>query len=397
MPDLSTIIAADHAHYMNTFGERIPLCFTHGQGATLYDQNGKAYTDFLAGIAVNALGYGDEGFLSAITEQAKKLIHCSNYFYIESQAMLAQALCESTCADRVFFANSGAEANEGALKLARRYFYSQGKPRAGVVSALHSFHGRTFATLAATGQEKYRAPFVPLVPGFVNVPYNDLSAMEEAVDETTCAVLVECIQGEGGVIPAEKEYLQGLRALCDRTGALLIFDEVQTGMGRTGRLFAHQAYGVEPDIFTSAKALGGGLPIGAVLAREKYCAFVPGDHGTTFGGNPLCCAAGLYVLGAVTQPGFLEAVDAKGKKLFTALSALKGRCEAILDVRGMGLMLGVQLSDSLPVGKAAAALREKGFLAGTAGQNTLRLVPPLTIGEEELLSIVPALEAVLNG
>ena len=333
--------------------------------------------------------------MKAIFKQAQDLIHCSNYFYIESQALLAQALCEHSCADRAFFANSGAEANEGALKLARRYFYGKGESRPGVVSTLSSFHGRTFATLAATGQEKYQAPFRPLVPGFVNVPYNDLSAMEAAVNEQTAAVLVECIQGEGGVIPAEKAYLEGLRALCDRTGALLIFDEVQTGMGRTGKLFAHEHYGVEPDIFTAAKALGGGLPIGAVLAKEPFCAFTPGDHGTTFGGNPLCCAAGLYVTNAITAPGFLEAVEQKGAAFLAALKELSAHCPAIADVRGLGLMIGVQLVPTLPVGKVAAALRGRGFLAGTAGQNTLRLVPPLVISENELFSLLPALSEVL--
>ncbi len=394
--DINALMAADKAHYMNTFGRRIPLCFERGEGCTLFDQEGKAYLDFLGGIAVNSLGYGEAGFIGAVESQLKKLIHCSNYFYNEPQTLLAQALCQNSCADKAFFTNSGAEANEGAMKLARAYFFKKGQPREGFVSALHSFHGRTIATVTATGQEKYQKPFAPLLPGVRHVPFNDKESLKAAVTEQTAGLILECIQGEGGVWPADAEYLQFARELCDKTGALLILDEVQTGMGRTGKLFCHQHYGVEPDVFTLAKALGNGLPIGAVLAKDFCAAFEPGDHGTTFGGNPLCCAAGLYVVNRITAPGFLEAVCEKGAGLKATLFALMTECPKIVDVRGTGLMLGVQLSESCPVKEVTAKLRELGFVAGTADSNTLRLLPPLIMEERALLSIVPAIKTAVS-
>jgi len=391
--NINTIIDIDQSCYLNTFGKRIPLYFTHGENCTLYDQDGKAYLDFLAGIAVNSLGYSNQDFLDAVAEQSKNIMHCSNYFYNVPQTLLAQLLVENTCADRVFFTNSGAEANEGAMKLARKYFYDKGEDRTEFISATSSFHGRTFATVAITAQEKYQKPYAPLLPGVSHVEYNDIDALKAAVGPHTCAVIIECIQGEGGVTPASAEYLKAVRQLCDETGTLLIFDEVQTGMGRTGSLYCHQGYGVEPDIFTSAKALGNGLPIGAILSKNFCASFVPGDHGTTYGGNPLCCAGALSVLKTMLQPGFLESVTEKGEKLMAALKAIDN--PAIVEVRGKGLMIGIQLTDDHPVGAAAAALREKGFIIGTAGKNTIRLVPPLVMSEEELLSIVPAIAAIL--
>ena len=395
MADIQRIIEQDKAHYMNTYGDRIPLCFTHGQGSTLFDQDGRSYLDFLGGIAVNALGYGDEEFASVIGRQAAQIAHCSNYFYIEQQAELARMLCEATCADRVFFGSTGSEANEGAIKLARKYFRKQGVDRYEIISTLNSFHGRTLGALAATGQDKYRAPFSPMPAGFINVPYGDAKAVEQAMTERTCAVLVECIQGEGGVIPGGREYLSALRALCDEKGVLLIMDEVQTGMGRTGSLFAHQHYGVEPDIFTSAKALGNGLPIGALLCKELCAAFEPGDHGTTFGGNPLSCSAGIYALSRINRPEFLASVARKGEALMDALRRLANNCPAILDVRGAGLMIGIELDKNHPVKKVSALLRDRGVIVGTAGGNTLRLLPPLVMHESELLSIVPLLQEIL--
>ena len=392
--DINTIIQTDASCYMNTFGQRIPLAFTHGEGCRLYDQDGKEYLDFLAGIAVNSLGYSNQAFKDAVTEQLNKLIHCSNYFYNEPQTTLAAMLVQNTCADRVFFTNSGAEANEAAMKLARKYFYDKGQDRTEFISAKSSFHGRTFATVAVTAQEKYQKPYAPLLPGVSHVAYNDIDAMKAAVNPHTCAIIVECIQGEGGVTPANPEYLKALRQLCDETGTLLIFDEVQTGMGRTGWLYCHQGYGVEPDIFTSAKALGNGLPIGAVLAKEFCCAFGPGDHGTTFGGNPLCCAAGVSVLNTMLAPGFLESVQEKGKKLMAALKAIDS--PFIADVRGRGLIIGVELTADHPVAEASAKLREKGFIIGTAGRNTIRLVPPLVMEETDLLSIAPAIAEILK-
>ncbi|MGI6151349.1 MAG: aspartate aminotransferase family protein [Christensenellales bacterium] len=396
MMDIHALIAADKAHYMNTFGERIPLSFSHGEGCALFDQEGNRYLDFLGGIAVNALGYGEAGFLAAVKSQLERLIHCSNYFYNEPQTLLAKALCENSCADRVFFTNSGAEANEGAMKLARAHFYKKGRPREGFVSALKSFHGRTIATVSATGQEKYQKPFAPLLSGVTHVPFNDVDALKAAVTENTAGVILECVQGEGGVWPADAEYLRFARDLCDKTGALLIFDEVQTGMGRTGKLFGYQHYGVEPDIFTLAKALGNGLPIGAVLCKDFCAAFQPGDHGTTFGGNPLCCAAGLYVINRISSPGFLQSVSEKGAMLKATLTALMPVCPNIVDVRGIGLMIGIQLAQKRPVKEASAKLRELGFIVGTADGNTLRLLPPLVMEERALLSIVPAIKTAVS-
>lgn len=392
---IESVIALDKAHYMNTYGERIPLAFTHGMGSTLYDQDGKAYIDFLAGIAVNVLGYAHEEFTHALIEQMGKILHCSNYFYIPQQAQLAEALCRHSCADRVFFASTGAEANEGAIKLARKYFKAKGEQRFEVISAHNSFHGRTLAALAMTGQEKYRAPFSPMPAGFINVPYGDIAAVKDAMSDKTCAVLMECIQGEGGIIEGGRDYLQALRTLCDKNGALLIFDEVQTGMGRTGKLFAHQLYGVEPDVFTLAKALGNGIPISAILAKEFCSAFAPSEHGTTFGGNPLSCTAGLAVMSELTKPGFLEKVAVKGARLKGKLLELKKHRHAIVDVRGEGLMVGVELHADYAVKDIAAAARAKGFILGIAGNNTLRLVPPLVIAETELDSLVEVLDELL--
>ncbi len=394
--DIHTLMADDKKYYMNTFGQRIPICFEKGEDCTLFDQNGKEYLDFLAGIAVNTLGYGDEGFIGALEGQLEKLIHCSNYFYNEPQTSLAKLLCQNSCADKVFFTNSGAEANEGAMKLARAYFYKKGQPREGFVSALHSFHGRTIATVSATGQEKYQKPFAPLLHGVTYVPFNDKEALAAAVTENTAGLMLECIQGEGGVWPATQEYLEFARELCDETGTLLILDEVQTGMGRTGKLFCHEHYGVQPDLFTIAKALGNGLPIGAVLSKDFCASFEPGDHGTTFGGNPLCCTAGLYVLGRITLPGFLESVTQKGSNFKAALSSLMQYCPKIVDVRGMGLMIGVQLAADTPTAKVTAKLRELGYIVGTADGNVLRLLPPLVMKEDELLSIVPAIKTAIS-
>lgn len=294
--NLEQIIELDKSCYMNVFGSRTPVCFEYGKGSTLYDKSGKAYIDFLGGIAVNCLGYGDEGLTQAISEQAQKLIHCSNLFYIEKQTELAQKLYQLSGGYKCFFCNSGAEANEGAFKLARKYFYAQGIDRYEIISAKNSFHGRTMATIAATGQEKYQLPYAPLPVGFINVEYNSIDALKSALTPHTAAVVLETTQGESGVIEGRPEYLKAVSELCRKEGILLIVDEVQTGMGRTGTMFSFEQYNLKPDIFTLAKGLGGGVPIGAVLARpETADAFAPGDHGSTFGGNPLACAAAVYV------------------------------------------------------------------------------------------------------
>ena len=342
---------------------------------------------------MNCLGYAHPAFCAALKEQIDKVIHTSSLYYIESQALLAKALAEKSCADRVFFANSGAEANEGAMKLAKIYFYKKGVDKSEIITLESSFHGRTLATVAATGQEKYQTPYKPLAPGFSHVPINDFEALAAAVNEKTAAVMLELVQGESGVHPVEADYLKKVRALCDEKGVLLIFDEIQTGVGRTGKLFCYENYGVTPDIFTLAKALGGGVPIGAVLATEKVAAaFSPGDHGTTFGGNPLATTAGLSVLCILEQENLVQNASDMGAYLKNAVLALGS--PHITGVRGLGLMVGVGVS------KNAAALRqklfEKGFLVGNVGSDTLRLVPPLIIEKQHIDAFCAALLESLN-
>ena len=394
--NLSDIKALDSQHFLGVFGERCPVCFTRGEGCTLYDQDGKAYTDLFAGIAVNALGYNHPAVTDAIIAQAKTgILHTSNLYYVEPQAELAALLCEHTFADRVFFGNSGAEANEGALKLARKYFYAQNSGRYKIISADHSFHGRTLATVAATGHDYYQAPYRPLLPqGLFQVPYNDLDALKAAIDDETAAILLEPMQGEGGVTPADPEYLKAVRALCDEHGILLIFDEVQTGVHRTGSLYCYQQYGVVPDIMTSAKGLGCGVAIGAVLASEKVAsAIAPGDHGSTFGGNTFACAVSLSAMRYMLAHNFSAIAKEKGAYLMNALRGIESG--KIVEVRGMGLLIGVQLVESCPAGALMRKLLEKGFVVGTAAGNVLRLAPPLIIEPSELDAFIAALKEVL--
>ena len=390
------LVETDKQCYMNTFGARTPLCFTHGKGCTLYDQNGKSYTDFLAGIAVNCLGYGDEGLANVISEQAKKLLHCSNVFYIEQQASLAEKLFKISGGYKVFFANSGAEANEGAFKLVRKYFYNKNTNKYEIISAKNSFHGRTLATAAATGQEKYQKPYTPLPQGFVNVEYNNIQAVIDAITPNTAAVLVETIQGEGGVINCSKEYLEQMRKLCDDNDILLIIDEVQTGIYRTGKPFSFMNYGITPDIFTLAKGLGGGVPIGAVLAKPEIAdAFAPGDHGTTFGGNPLACAAGNYVLDRLMSENFDVIVQEKGTYLVEALKKLQKKHCCIVDVRGAGLLVGMELDSNIDGKAITAVAREEGYIINCAGHNTIRLAPPLIITKNEIDGLISCFDKIL--
>ncbi len=393
---LNEIMEMDSRYYMNTFGNRTPVCFEYGKGVKLFDVEGKQYTDFLGGIAVNVLGYGHPVLIEAIKSQAEKLIHCSNLYYIETQAKLARLLVENSCADRVFFANSGAEANEGAIKLARIYFKKKGSPQKyGIITLKKSFHGRTLATVAATGQEKYQKPFAPLMPGFKHVPLNDFEALQAAVDETTCAVMMEPVQGESGVNPADEAYVRAVRKLCDERGLLLVFDEIQTGIGRTGKLFGYQHYGVEPDIFTLAKALAGGVPIGAICAKEDVAAaFEPGDHGSTFGGNPLACAAGLAVLECVLKEDLAGNARDVGLYLMHRLENLAEKYGKITEIRGLGLMIGIQLSEDIAL-QIKGKLLEKGFLAGSVGNDVIRLLPPLIIARDDADAFITALEEIL--
>lgn len=394
--DLHEIMEMDSKYYMNTFGQRTPVCFEYGKGIDLYSSDGHKYCDLLGGIAVNALGHAHPALVEAINSQAQKLIHCSSLYYIESQAELAKMLVEVSCADRVFFANSGAEANEGAIKLARIYFKKKGMPdKYGIITLKDSFHGRTLATVAATGQEKYQKPYAPLMPGFKHVQINDLGALKAAIGDETCAVMMELIQGESGVHPLDAEYVQAVRKLCDEKGLLLIIDEIQTGMGRTGKLFAYEHYGIEPDIFTLAKALAGGVPIGALCAKDSVAqAFEPGDHGSTFGGNPLACSAGLAVLKTMLDEDLPANAEKMGRNFMDELKKLSGKHGIISEIRGIGLMIGIQLAQD----KAAAVktkLFENGWLVGSVGASVIRLLPPLIITKEDIDAFAKALDEVL--
>lgn len=391
---LNEIASLDEKYYMNTFGKRLPVAFERGEDIKLYATDGRVFNDFLGGIAVNALGHSHPEFVAALKAQAEKLLHTSSLYYIENQARLAQELVERTCADRAFFCSTGAEANEGALKLAKIYFYKRGLDKYEVISLDNSFHGRTLATVAATGQEKYQKPYRPNVPGFSQVEPNNFAALEARVTDKTAAIILEPIQGEGGVHPLDIEYLKKVRQLCDERDIVLIFDEVQTGMGRCGELFCYMTTGVEPDIFTAAKALGGGVPIGALLAKEKFAdAFAPGDHGTTFGGNPFATAAGLAVLKIFDEEKLVENSRSMGEYFKKALGGISS--DKIAEIRGRGLLVGIELADGYGK-KAFDALFEKGYLTSLCGGKTLRLAPPLIINKEEIDGFVGALDEVLR-
>ena len=395
--NLSDIKTLDTQHFLQVFGERTPVCFVRGEGATLFDQDGKAYTDLFAGIAVNSLGYHHPAITDAIIAQAHAgVLHTSNIYYVEPQAELATLLCEHTFADRVFFSNSGAEANEGAMKLACKYFYAQGSKRYKIISADHSFHGRTLATVAATGHDYYQEPFRALLPkGFTQVPYNDLTALKAAIDDETAAIMLEPMQGEGGVTPGNAEYLKAVRALCDEMGMLLIFDEVQTGVCRTGSLYCYQQYGVVPDIMTSAKGLGCGFPIGAILASEKVASKISkGDHGSTFGGNTFACAVSLAAMRFMVDNDYSTVAKEKGAYLMNALKGIIS--DKIVEVRGMGMLIGIELKADVPAGAIMRKMLDRGFVPGTASGNVLRLAPPLVISYEEMDAFVKALKEELE-
>lgn len=362
--------------------DRIPSALVRGEGRRVWDADGQEYLDFVAGLAVNGLGHNHPKLTAAICEQAKAILHSSNLYLIEQQARLAQALCEASFADKAFICNSGTEAVEGAIKLARKWARKRlGQPKSGIVTALKSFHGRTLAALAATGQEKFQANFTPMPAGFRYVPNNDLAALEEAIDEGTCAVMLEPIQGESGVYPAEDEYLRGVRALCDDRELLLIYDEVQTGLARTGRMFCYEHSGAVPDVMTLAKGLGGGVPIGAVLATDEAAVFEPSDHGSTFGGNHLACAAALAVLEVIQEEGLVTAAQERGEQLAAGLEAMAAD-SPIAEVRGKGLMLAFELAVD-GAKQVHRACLERGLLVNPIGDRIVRLLPPLTVTEAE--------------
>ena len=375
--------------------KRLPVVLTRGKGCTLWDESGRSYLDFVAGIAVCNLGHAHPAVTRAVAEQAARLVHVSNLFYTEPQSDVAALLVENSFADRVFFCNSGAEANEAAIKLARKYFYEKGdSDRNRIIAMDKSFHGRTMATLSATGQEKIRKGYDPVLGGFDFVPFNDITGLKAKLDHRTAAVLLEPIQGEGGVRCPNAGYLEAVRALCDKTGTLLIFDEIQTGMGRTGRLFAYEHFGIEPDIMTLAKALANGLPMGAMLAREQMAeAFGPGSHATTFGGTPLVTAASRAVLRLMLENDIPETCRKTGAYFFDKLLWLKERHPIIEEVRGLGLLLGLKLAvDAEPV---VLACLERGFIVNWVQGNILRFVPPLIVTTQEIDRLIDCLEDVL--
>ena len=377
--------------FMNTY-KRTGLVFVSGHGATILATDGREYIDFTGGIGVNSLGHGHAKLVKAISEQAESVIHVSNYFLTQSSINFSEELCSISGYDKVFFCNSGAEAVEGLIKIARKYGSTKKEGKNVIVTLKGSFHGRTVTTVTATGQDKFHQFFGPFTPGFVYVEPNDLAALDTALGPDVCAFLFEPIQGEGGVRPLDSAYLQAAARLCRERDILLAADEVQSGVGRTGAFLACELLGVKPDITSVAKGLAGGVPIGAVLARGP-CAEVlqPGDHGTTFGGNPLAAAAGRVVLAELASPGFYAEVERKGRKIAAAVESWK--CPLVKDVRGLGLMRGIGVT--IPPGDVVAAARARQLLVLTAGDDTVRLLPPLVITDEELDAGLAALKATL--
>ena len=386
----------DAARYLMQTCTRQPLSIVRGRGTKVYDLDGREYLDFVGGIAVNVLGHGHPDLVQAIQHQAAQLIHTSNLYYTEPQVKLAQILVEHSFADKVFFCNSGAEANEAAIKLARRYSHDKyGAGRFEIITMKNSFHGRTMATLTATGQDKVQKGYDPLLQGFSYVPFNNLEALERAVTDKTAAIMLEPIQGEGGVHPADRTYLKQVRDLCSKKDVLLIFDEIQTGMGRTGTLFAYEQFGMQPDIMTLAKALGGGVPIGACLATDSVAkAFSPGSHASTFGGNPLACAAGLAVCHALLEGKLLDHARLMGEYFAKGLSDCKARHRVVREVRGLGLLRGMDLDmDAKAVVSDCLA---RGILINAAGEHVLRFVPSLIITEAEIDRLLDTLAQIFS-
>ena len=375
--------------------KRLPVTLTRGQGVRVWDSDGKEYLDLVGGWAVNSLGHCHPILVNALTEQAQTLIQASNQFYTVPQIQLAQLLVDNSCLDRVFFCNSGAEANEGAAKLARRYgkLYLGGAYE--IITTHSSFHGRTLAMVAATGQGKFQEPYIPLPDGFVNVDYNDIGAIEEATNIHTCAVMIEPIQGEGGVnVPSDK-YLKEIRTWCDEKGILLILDEIQTGIGRTGTLFAYEQFDVEPDIMTLAKGLGSGVPIGALLAKERASVFAPGDHGSTFGGNPLVCAASFAALTFIVDNNIAGKTREMGQYFMSGLEKLKAKFNFIAEIRGRGLLLALGFTDDIAQELVLACL-EAGLLVSQVKPNALRFMPPLIITKRDIDKALDILEAIFS-
>ena len=385
-----SVIEKNNKYIMHTYNS-FTVVLKEGKGSYVWDIEGKKYLDFVAGIAVNVLGYADEKYIETIKNQLEKIHHCSNLYITEPAVELAEILV-----NKVFFCNSGAEAMEAAIKLCRKYgIKNKGENASEIISMKDSFHGRSIGSLTATGQGKYHEGFGPLLPGVKHAKYNDFSSLEELINENTCGVILEVIQGEGGIHPIEKEYLKKVREVCTVKDIVLIFDEVQTGVGRTGKLFAYEVYGISPDVIALAKGLGGGIPIGAIMAKEKTAkAFSPGDHASTFGGNPMAAAAGKHILDRILNDGILENVEENGKYLRKKLEELKDKYSFIKEVRGIGLMQGIELDiDPKEIVKKSM---ENGLLLVGAGENVIRFVPPLIIKKEEIDQAMDILEKSFN-
>jgi predicted acetylornithine/succinylornithine family transaminase len=381
-------------YFMHTV-ERTPVTLVKGKGARVWDDKGREYLDFVAGWAVNSLGHCHPVVAEALAEQARTLIQVSNQFYTVPQLKLAELLVENSCLDKIFLSNSGAEANEGAVKLARRYGHHHLNGAYEVITATNSFHGRTLAMVSATGQVKHQKPYLPLPAGFINVEYNNVEAIKAATADRTCAVMLEPVQGEGGVNLPDDNYLKLVKQWCDRKGILLILDEIQTGIGRLGTLFAYEQYGVEPDIMTLAKGLGSGVPIGAFMAKDNAAVFVPGEHGSTYGGNPLVCAAAYATLKFILENDIVGNVRKVGQYLMNRLEGLKGKHKSIKEVRGRGLLVAVEFNSDIAASVLAACL-ERGLLVNRVKPNALRFMPPLIIGKDEVDEAVNILAQALS-
>ena len=393
--DSQTLMMLSEKYVANTYA-RYPVLLIRGKGTRVWDLEGKEYLDFVSGLAVCNLGHCHPKVVKAIRDQAEKLIHVSNFYYIEPQIQLASLLCNHSFADKVFFCNSGAEANEGAIKLARKYAKEKtGENRYEIITMERSFHGRTLATLTATAQEKFHKGYEPLMPGFKYVRFDDVGALKNAIDSKTCAVMVEPIQGEGGVNCPTEGYLKALREICDEKGLLLIFDEVQVGMGRTGKLFAYEHEGVEPDMLTLAKSLAGGVPIGALLIKKGIAdSFKPGDHASTFGGNPLATAAGIAALTTILEEGMLENCRKVGEYFLSHLEKIRENFSFVKDVRGKGLILGMELK--IEGSSIVKEMMQRGILINCTMGNVLRFLPPLIVTKEEVDRVITALEEVFE-
>ncbi len=384
----------ENKYYMKTF-KRIPVTLVKGEGVWVWDDSGKKFLDCVGGWAVNCLGHCHPAIVDAVIQQAKTLIHTSNSFYTIPQLQLAELLVKNSALDRIFFCNSGAEANEGAVKLARKYGKIHLNGAYEIITTNGSFHGRTLAMTAATGQKKFQDPYTPMPAGFINVPYNDITAIKNATSEHVCAVMLEPVQGEGGVIIPDEHYLQSIRQWCDEKGILLILDEIQTGIGRLGTLFAYQQNNIEPDVITLAKGLGGSLPIGAFMAKEKASVLGPGEHGSTFGGNPLVCAAGYATVKFILENNISENAAKMGNYFISALSEIKKNHTIITDVRGKGLLIAVEFNDNISA-KIVELCLENGLLVNGVQPNTIRLMPPLIITRDEIDNAVKIINKAVD-